>query len=281
MINHKQTDSGGSVHVNCDTDFCSLTYYLFNKNTPLSMQCSVDKGSSPHLVACVVSSLLEKHSPTVILMNSKDTAVRFCPKIGNMFRCWTQGDQTVYAKSFSSRKLLERVCSLSYAMQNCDFVRVDGEEIKLFGYYDVLKRLRENTTPFEFLSLKEECDYSMQTCAVGCLRTLAESVKTCTHMIPPCDRKAFTEVAEELLSKQKEESFQFDTKYSYIQESVVGIVLPALVKYGTKHPFTAAVFTEFSKQASVYTQSSEQFIDNYSKILNRKLESSSEDTTYY
>ena len=125
MINHEQTDSGGSVSVNCGEGFCSLAYHLSNKTSPLSMQCSVYKGSSADIVGFVVSSLLEKHSPTVLLMKSKDTAVRFCPKMGELFRCWTQGDQTVYAKAFSSRKLLERVCSLSYAMQNADFVRVE------------------------------------------------------------------------------------------------------------------------------------------------------------
>lgn len=280
MINHEQTDSGGSVRVNCGEGFCFLTYNLSNKTTPLSMQCSVGNGSAPDLVAAVVSSLLEKHEPTVLLMKSKDTAVRFRPKAGDLFRCWTQGDQTVYAEAFASRKLLERVCSLSYAMQNCDFVRVEDDEIKLFGYYDVVKRLRENTTPFEFLSLKEECDYSMRTCAVGCLRTLAESAKAHLHTIPQRDRGAFTEVTEELITKQQQESFRFDTKYSYIQEAVVGIVLPALVKYGNAHPFTAAVFTEFSKQASVYTESCEQFLNDCREILNGKSEPSDEDTTY-
>jgi len=280
MINHEQTDSGGSVSVNSGECFCSLSYQLSNKTSPLSMQCSVDKGSSPDIVGFVVSSLIEKHSPTVLLMKSKDTAVRFRPKVGDLFRCWTQGDQTVYAEAFSSRKLLERVCSLSYAMQNADFVRVEEDEIKLFGYYDVIKRLRENTTPFEFLSIKEECDYSMRTCAVGCLRTLAESARSNLHSIPQRDRGAFSEVTEELLNKQQQESFRFDTKYSYIQEAVVGIVLPALVKYGMQHPFTAAVFSEFSKQASVYTESSEQFLNDCREILNGKSELSDEDTTY-
>jgi hypothetical protein len=280
MINYEQTDSGGSVRVNCGEGICLLTYNLSNKTTPLSMQCSVGNGSTPDLVAAVVSSLLEKHEPTVLLMKSKDTAVRFRPKAGDLFRCWTQGDQTVYAEAFASRKLLERVCSLSYAMQNCDFVRVEDDEIKLFGYYDVVKRLRENSTPFEFLSLKEECDYSMRTCAAGCLRTLAESAKAHLYTIPQRDRGAFTEVTKELITKQQQESFRFDTKYSYIQEAVVGIVLPALVKYGTTHPFTAAVFTEFSKQASVYTESSEKFLNDCREILNGKSEPSDDDTTY-
>jgi len=280
MIEHDTTDSGGSVRVNCTEGFCSLTYQLSNQIRPLSMQCSVGNGSTPVLVSAVVDSLLEKHEPTVLLMKSKDTAVRFRPKMGDLFRCWTQNEQTVYAKAFGSRKLLERVCSLSCAMQNVDFVRVEGEEIRLFGYYDVVKRIRENTTPFEFLSIKEECDYSMRTCSVGCLRTLVESATAQMDSLPRQDREAFSQVAEDLLRQQQCESFRFDTKYSYIQEAVVGIVLPALVKYGASHPFTAAVFTEFSKQASVYTEASEQFLTDCSEILNGKLEQSDEDTTY-
>jgi hypothetical protein len=280
MIEHDTTDSGGSVRVNCAEGFCSLTYHLSNKNRPLSMQCSVGNGSTPVLVSAVVDSLLEKHEPTVLLMKSKDTSVRFRPKMGDLFRCWTQNEQTVYSKAFGSRKLLERVCSLSYAMQNVDFVRVEDEEIRLFGYYDVVKRIRENTTPFEFLSIKEECDYSMRNCAVGCLRTLVESVNAQLDSLPRQDREAFSQVAEDLLRQQQCESFRFDTKYSYIQEAVVGIVLPALLKYGASHPFTAAVFKEFSKQASVYTEASEQFLTDCSEILNGKLEQSDEDDTY-
>jgi hypothetical protein len=165
-------------------------------------------------------------------------------------------------------------------MQNSDFMIVKGDEVQLFRYCDVVKRLRENTTPFEFLSIKEECDYSMRTCAVGCLRTLAETAKSHLHNIPQMDRDAFTRVVEELLCKQHGENFQFDKKYSYIQEGVVGIVLPALVKYGMKHPFTTAVFTEFLKQSSVYTESSEHFLNNCRKILKGKSELLYKDPTY-
>lgn len=280
MIEHDTTDRGGSVRVNCADGFCSLTYQLSNPTRPLSMQCSIGNGSSPRLVFSVVDSLLEKYESNVLLINSKDTAVRFRPKMVDLFRCWTQNEQTVYAKAFGSRKLVERVCSLSYAMQNADFVRVEGEEIRLFGYYDVVKRIRENTSPFEFLSIKEECDYSMRNCAVGCLRTFVETAKAQTDSLPQRDRDAFSQVADDLLSQQKCESFRFDTKYSYIQEAVVGIVLPALVKYGVSHPFTAAVLDEFSKQASFYTEASEKFLSGCAEILNEKSQSGNWNDTY-
>jgi len=267
MINYEQTDNGGSVCVAQDTNFCTLTYQLSNKTSPLSIRCSVDKNSAPKTVGFVVCSLLEKYSPKVLLISSKDIAVRFIPKFGNMFRCWTQGDQTVYAESFSSRNIFERVCSISYAMQNSNFVRVENNEIKLFGYCDVLKRLRKNTTSLEFLTLKEECDYYMKTVAVKGVCDLIETAEKNLYTIPQKDRLAFQEVSKQLLREQGQESFNFDTKYSYIQEAVVGIVLPAIVKYGLAHPFTEAVLSEFSKQASVYTRSSEELISSYSKII--------------
>ena len=119
----------------------------------------------------------------------------------------------------------------------------------------------------------------MRTCSVSCLRTLVESANAQIHNLPQRDRAAFSQVAADLLRKQQCESFRFDTKYSYIQEAVVGIVLPALVKYGAAHPFTSAVFAEFSKQASVYTEASEQFLTDCSEILNVKSEASNEDDT--
>jgi hypothetical protein len=107
-----------------------------------------------------------------------------------------------------------------------------------------------------------------------------ESVNLQIDSLPRQDREAFSQVAADLLRQQQCELFRFDTKYSYIQEAVVGIVLPALVKYETTHPFTAAVFAEFSKQASVYTEASEQFLSDCSEILNGKSEVSDEDDTY-
>jgi hypothetical protein len=165
-------------------------------------------------------------------------------------------------------------------MQNADFVRVQNDQVDLFDYHDVLKGIREHTSPFEFLSIKEECDYSLKTCAVGCLRTLVECAEGEMESLSMSDREAFAEVARRLLSQQELETFRFDTKYSYIQEAVTGLLLPALVKYGADHPFTSAVFAEFSKQASVYTKASEQFMDEYGEIMNQKSQSEDESTTY-
>jgi hypothetical protein len=280
MIKHNETDKGGSVSVKTKSGFADVSYSLSNKTNPLSVSFSVCKGSDAELSVCVMESVMEKHAPTVVLVESTDILTRFRPKLQSLFRCWTQGNQTVYAKAFASRSLFERVCSLSYAMQHTDFVKVNGDDIDLFGYYDVVKCLRENTKPFEFLALKEECDYTMKTCSVRCTTDMLERAAELLQHIPASGRGAFQEAVDRMSSNQLDERGRFDTKYSYIQEVVTGLLLPSMVKYGMENPFTTGLFHEFSKQASIYTESSEEFLENTNEIINGKYTSTDDPDTY-
>lgn len=265
MIQHEKTDNGGSVRVKSTEGFATVHFTYSNPDSPLSLWCSVGAGSSPRLALSVASSLVERYAPTILVLESDRTEMRYAPKVGSMFRCWTHGKQSVLAEAFSSREMFNRVCSLSYAMQNTDFVRVEGDEIKLYGYHAVLSKLRENTMPFEFLSLKEECDHTIKSASARCVERITAAAIAALPSLPKSRQEQFRQALHEISVKQSSER-GFDTRYSYIQEVVTAVLLPAVVRLGGDHPFTRTVFAEFSDSASAYVKACEAFMAERDEI---------------
>lgn len=265
MIQHEKTDNGGSVRVKSTEGFATVHFTYSNPDSPLCLNCCVSSGSHPKLAVAITESLCERYSPVVLMLESDKTEMRFVPKIGSMFRCWTHGKQSVLAEAFSSREMFNRVCSISCAMQNTDFVRVDGGELKLYGYHAVLGRLRQQTTPFEFLSIKEECDHGIKRTAADCVDKIIAAAVAGLPEIGTAMRERFANALHEISRKQTDER-GFDTRYSYIQEVVTAVLLPAVVKFGGNHPFTQLVFKEFSESAAQYTSVCEAFLSEHGEI---------------
>ena len=106
MIEYEQTDGCGSVRVKTTEGFAVLAFACSNPTQPLSLQCRVSAGSSSHLAGVIVENLVERYCPSVLVVEGDNTQLRYKPKIAQMFRCWTQDSQSVYAEAFSSRDLL-------------------------------------------------------------------------------------------------------------------------------------------------------------------------------
>ena len=266
MIQHEKTDGGGSVRVKSPDGFAVVAYTLSNPTSPLSVQCSISGGSTPRFAVAVMESLVQKYTPSVLFVETSATELKYKPKIDELFRCWTADSQSLYAEAFSSRELFNRVCSITAAMQNYDFVRVNSEEMQFFRTHDVMKKIRENTKPFEFLNIKEECDYSIRGSCVDCVRDLVSTARNTLNLLPEKQQIPFLEALNLIENKQRHGGYAFDTKHSYIQETVNALVLPAIVKYGN-HQFTQNLVNALSKTTSSYVSASEEFLNNYAEIL--------------
>jgi len=266
MIQHEQTDNGGSVTVKSPQGLASVSYSYSNSESTLSLWCSASDASTPKLVNAVVESLTERFSPTVLCVSAKHTETRYTPKVHSLFKCWSNPHQSVYAEAFNSRDMFNRICSLSYAMHNTDIVKVTGEDMKFYEYRAVMNDLRKKTTPFEFLSIKEECDYSIKSTSAACVDALLRSATAALDCLTQRQQQPFREALAALALRQSRER-GFDTKYSYIQEATTAILLPAVVRLGSAHPFTQNIFSEFSAAASEYTGACTEFISEYAEIL--------------
>jgi len=265
MIQHEKTDSGGSVRVKSKDGFAAIHFQYSNSDSPLSLWSSVSAGSNPRIAISVIESLCERYDPVVIVVESDQTEIRYIPKIGPRFRCWTHGNQSVLAEAFSSRDMFNRVCSLSYAMQNTDFVTAETDELKFYGYRQVLGKIRQNTSPFEFLSIKEECDHDIKKTSTECVDRIVSGAVDALPSVPSKMRKQFEAALDKISHRQLGEK-GFDTRYSYIQEITTAVLLPAVVKLGSNNAFTQSVFKEFSDSAAQYISVCENFLREYGEI---------------
>ena len=264
-IHNEKSGNGGTAWVTCAEGSARVFYTHSNPRQPLSMRCAVVKASAPNLAVALIEGLTQLHSPTVLVVESEATEIRYTPKIASSFRCWTHGNQSVFAEAFSSRDVFNRVCSLSCAMQNTDFVRVKGDEVQLYGYHAVLGKIRESTMPFEFLSIKEECDYSIKGASANCVERIVEAAE---GALPHLSGGWADRFSAALCAIQEQQGSErgFGTRYSYIQEVVTAVLLPAVVRFGSTHPFTRAVFSEFSQSASAYVGACEAFLSEHREI---------------
>lgn len=265
MIQYEKTDSGGSVKVKSPEGFATVFFNHCNSDNPMSVWFSSSDKSSPRISLSVMNSLAERFTPSVVMIESTNTEIKYTPKIGSLFRCWTHKNQSVFSESISCRKTFDRVCSLSYAVHNTDFVRVRGEELDLYEYRDVLGRIRKNSSPFEFMSIKEECDHTIKKTSTDCVERIVSVGESCIDSISDRYRDRFSHAITEIYRKQKNET-GFDTRYSFMQELTTFVLLPAVVKLGSGHPFTRAVMNEFSASTAKYVQACDVFLKEYNEI---------------
>jgi hypothetical protein len=261
MITHEPTDCGGSVTVNSPEGNATVHYTLSNKNNPLSLSAHCSTGSNTRVASAIVENLAERFAPSVLLVGSTKTDVRYTPKIGKMFRCWSSDRESVYAEQFSSRNLFSRVCSFSEAMSKTDIIRARGEELDFYSYHAVMSEVRSKKKPFEFLSIKEECDYTLRGTSARCvgemIRAAQDNLSSLTVL-----REPFAEALDRIEKKQEAER-GYDTRYAYIREFCACILLPAVVKLGHNHPFTQSVFSRFSSASGDYISACEGLVCEY------------------
>lgn len=264
-IHDDKREDGGTVWITGADGTARVEYTRSNPDAPLSLWCAVERNSNSRIALAAVGALVERETPTVLVLQSDNTGTRYAPKLGGLFRCWTQGDQSVLAEAFAARDTFNRICSLSYAMQRNDFVRVEGEDLNLYGYHSVLSKIREQIKPFQFLAIKEECDYGMRRASSRCVDTTANAALAAVSSVPARMRGQFEQALRSISEKQTHER-GYDTRYSYIQELTAAVLLPAVVRLGGDHPFTTAVFRAFTETTGEYVQACEQVLTEWREI---------------
>ena len=262
MITHEQTDCGGSVTVKSREGLAFVDYTLSNSNNPLWMSAYCGSGSTPRIAQAVIDSLYERLCPTIVTVGSKHTEIRYAPKVGRLLRVWGDERESVYAEAFAERKLFNRVCSLSNAMKHTDIIRAEGESVDLYDYRAVLSEIRAKTSPFEFLAIKEDCDYTLRNTSAGCVGGMIRAAREELDAVRGSLRESLAQALQRISDKQDGER-GYDTKYAYIGEFCSCILLPAVVKLGVEHPFTQAVFTQFSRASSTYILECNRIVSEY------------------
>lgn len=275
MIQHYATEGGGSVKVKSLSGSASVSFSYSNPVDTLSLWCSVQPQSDPHLAGVMISSLCERYSPCVLAVFSKDTAIRFQPKHSNLYRVWSNRNHSVYSESTSHRNLFSEICSFAGAMQNTDFVKVmresdnRNEEILFYENRAVMGWLRERCSPMEFIAEKESCDYLLKRTASECVEALVDAANESLLWLNHQNQAAFGAALDEILTRQRREK-GFDVRYAYIQEFCTAIALPAVVRLGMDHPFTRGIWESFCRYTTSYLTDCRDLLDDYRAVWDEK-----------
>lgn len=267
MIEHYATESGGSVKVKSLQGSANVSFSYSNPKDTLSLWCSVQPHSNPHLAGVMINSLCERFSPCVLAVFSEDTAVRYHPKHSNLYRVWSNRKHSVYSESTSHRNLFSHICSFAGAMQNTDFVKVkdSSDEILFYENRAVMGWLRERCSPMEFIAEKECCDVRLKQTASECVEELIDSVNESLMMLDRKNQAAFSAAVQEIHRRQRNER-GFDVRYAYIQEFCTAVALPAVVRLGVTHPFTQGIWESFCKYTSSYLSDCRDLMQEYHDV---------------
>ena len=273
MIQCDKTPNGGSIRVQGKDSQAEVSFVVSDPSeTPLTLQITEQHGSDPRLTLAVIDSLVERYNPPVVWFRTGNAELRYIPFISNaVYRHSTVHEQSLFTRPFKDSKSFTRIYSLAEAMSSYALVRSVNEELQIFDRYAVLSKFRKALKPLEFLSLKEECDYNIQTACVDATRQTIQNGKENLDATGSYSA-AFEKVLRELEEKQKNGSYSFDAKTAYLREVVVGVCLPAIVLFGSSNSFTQAVTEAFVCGAAQYARISEELLEGYEDALKNSKE---------
>lgn len=267
MIKCRKNNHGGSVTVRDGSTTTVLEFTVSDSSAVplvLHLKCG---GIITRVVSALLESMVLKYRSPVVFTELANAQLRYMPSIANtVFRQFTHESRSVYTQPFPDSARMSRLLTLAEAMNSYCFVRTAGEDLQMFDRYTVLGTLRRHMTPFEFMSVKEECDYGVQNSCVDTTRKVIAAARSAlTHA--GSHSAAFTEILNRVDGLQNTGAAAFDTKTSYIREAIECILLPALVLLGHENPFTRAVAGTFVQGAADYTSLSEEFMGTYEDAL--------------
>ena len=268
MIQCDKTPNGGRVQVRSKDSQADIGFVLSDQTeTPLTLYITEEYGSDPRLTLAVIDSLVERYASPVVWFCTGNAELRYLPYISNtVYRHSTVHEQSLFTRPFNDSKAFTRIYSLAEAMSNYALVRSVNEELQIFDRYAVLSKFRKALKPLEFITMKEECDYNIQTACVDATRNTIQHGKENLNATGQYSA-AFEKVLHEMEAKQASGSYSFDAKTAYLREVVVGVCLPAIVLFGSSNPFTQAVTESFIRGAAEYARISQDLLDGYEAAL--------------
>lgn len=263
MIKSEKTENGGTITV-LNGGITTVLRFTVSDSTsnPLvfRMECS---GHDTRALSALIESLVMKYGSPVVFVRSENAQTRYAPSIANsVFRHSTRGNESLYTRPFPDGGVFSRLWTLAESMNEYRFLRSVEEELQVFDRYAVLGSLRRHMKPFEFMSVKEECDCTIQGSCVDTTRAVIQAARDAVSHTGS-HAPAFRQVLDRMDRLQTDGSQSFDTKTSYILETIESIFLPAAVLLGHGNPFTQAVAAAFVGGAAKYTAVSEEFMGTY------------------
>ena len=268
MIQCEKQNNGGKIRAVARGHENIVQFSMSDRgDTPLTLWINEQHGNDPRITVAVVESLVERYNPPVMWFTTSNVELRYPPFFNNSVYRYSKTHETaLYTRPFKDGKTFSQIYALAEAMSNYSLVRSLNEELQIFDRYAILSKFRKALKPLEFITIKEESDYNIQTACVDATRQIIARGK---EMVDATEKYAsgFAEVLEGLQKKQGASSHSFDAKISYVREVVAGVCLPSIVLFGGRNPFTQAVTEAFALGAAQYAKISEELLETYEDAL--------------
>lgn len=273
MIQCEKNKNGGTIRAVARGHENLVEFWVSDDGkTPLTLSITEQHGNDPRITVAIIESLIERYGSPVVWFTTPNAELRYSPFFNNsVYRYSTTDETSLYTRPFKDGKTFSRIYALAEAMSKYSLVKSINEELQIFDRYAILSKFRKALKPLEFLSLKEECDYNIQTACVDATRQTIQNGKENLDATGSYSA-AFEKVLRELEEKQKNGSYSFDAKTAYLREVVVGVCLPAIVLFGSSNSFTQAVTEAFVRGAAQYARISEELLEGYEDALKNSKE---------
>lgn len=244
MISHKQISKGGEFTVHDTAGDTVVEYTISNSiGSVLCLRSCVMTGNVKYATN-IISSLIEKYTPSVLVLQSSLREVLYQRRMGTMNKIETKNKTSLYAQSAEDINLLASLWKTGIMMESSE----DCGNTTM-----VLKKIRENTKPFEFLSIKEEYDY---LCRGSCNRAMDDILKISRCSI---DDKSFDVVIKSLKNKMSQDAKFYESNIGGILQCVEEIIIPAIIRLGETHPFPNKLIESFGESVGKYFHIREEF----------------------
>lgn len=251
MITHKQKSKGGEFTVHSPQEDTVVEYVLSNcVGSVLCLRCFVHKGNSKNALG-VLSAVCEKYNPSVMIVNTSIQEVLFNKRINEMYRHETINKSSLYAGVGENRELICKMWKNSSSLnskENCT------NDIR------ILKTIREQTTPFEFVLVKEEYDYIRRE---HCRSTVFEILEISRLFSPNDD---FSNNTKYLSKKINKDLHFYESNSESVLQCVEEIIIPAIIIMGSVHSFPIKLIESLGKCIKNYSDKKEEFLSRFDSV---------------
>lgn len=266
MITHTKKSNGGEIVVSYNKKNASVDFTVSNKQFPVAcLTCNTKNGDCKTTLA-IVGALVEKYNPVVLLLKTPVKELLYTGNIGTTKRIDTQNENSLYCSSGQHKELAIGLWEISRAMDCGHLIEGCVFSFKKYNKLDVLKEIRESTTPFEFLYMKEEYDFAIKKKCENCFISIRDKTKQYAQQKEK-HSNCFVESVSRMEKTYKSHFQLFESNFSCVESCVVNVLLPAIVLLGEENDFVKSLFLTFTKECQEYINTSSEFLENYKSAI--------------
>lgn len=248
MITHKQRAKGGEFTVHTPQGNTVVEYKLSNSiGSVLCLRCCVINGEAKY-ASSVLSSLVEKYTPSVLIIETNIREILYQKRISRMNRYETQNKTSLYSFVEENKEVICEVWKNSISINSMEDCR---DDIKF------LKIIREQTKPFEFLSIKEEYDYLRRE---HCKSTVFKILEISDLF--PLD-ESFSYIIKTLKNRIRKDTEFYQSKDECVLQCTEELVIPAIIRMGANHTFPIKLIESLGRSVASHSRAKEEFLTKF------------------